>query len=110
MKRVFSILSLMLLLIPCSVTAEQEFYSIRDICEQADKLLEAYGSVGTIEVETTKAAQPSDREYWCSLAYQMAQPVLENMALPFPLLTRFLPLRKTARLEWIRLIIFPPLT
>ena len=24
--------------------------------------------------------QPSDREYWCSLAYKMAQPVLENMA------------------------------
>ena len=24
--------------------------------------------------------QPTDREYWCSLAYKMAQPVLENMA------------------------------
>ncbi len=24
--------------------------------------------------------QPSDREYWCSLAYKIAQPVLENMA------------------------------
>ena len=29
-----------------------------------------------------KAKQPqqTDREYWCSLAYKMAQPVLENMA------------------------------
>ena len=54
MKRVISILCLMLLLIPCSVTAEQEFYSIRDIRDQAEQLLEAYGSVGTIEVETTK--------------------------------------------------------
>ena len=29
-----------------------------------------------------KAKQPqqSDRDYWCSLAYKMAQPVLENMA------------------------------
>ena len=27
-----------------------------------------------------KAVQQSDREYWCSLAYKMAQPVLENMA------------------------------
>ena len=25
-------------------------------------------------------AQQSDRQYWCSLAYRMAQPVLENMA------------------------------
>ena len=24
--------------------------------------------------------QESDREYWCALAYKMAQPVLENMA------------------------------
>jgi len=24
--------------------------------------------------------QQSDREYWCQLAYQMAQPVLENMS------------------------------
>ena len=28
----------------------------------------------------TKQPQQSDREYWCSLAYKMAQPVLENMA------------------------------
>ena len=27
-----------------------------------------------------KAQQQSDREYWCALAYRMAQPVLENMA------------------------------
>ena len=27
-----------------------------------------------------KVQQQSDREYWCSLAYKMAQPVLENMA------------------------------
>ena len=29
-----------------------------------------------------KAKKPvlSDREYWCSLAYKLAQPVLENMA------------------------------
>lgn len=27
-----------------------------------------------------KTTQQSDRQYWCSLAYKMAQPVLENMA------------------------------
>ena len=27
-----------------------------------------------------KVQKQSDREYWCALAYQMAQPVLENMA------------------------------
>ena len=27
-----------------------------------------------------KVAQQSDRQYWCALAYKMAQPVLENMA------------------------------
>ena len=27
-----------------------------------------------------KTQQQSDREYWCALAYRMAQPVLENMA------------------------------
>ena len=31
-------------------------------------------------VSAKKKAQQSDREYWCSLAYRMAQPVLENMA------------------------------
>lgn len=54
MKRVLSILCLVLLLIPYAATAEQEFYSIRDIRDQAEQLLEACGSVGTIEVETTK--------------------------------------------------------
>ena len=28
----------------------------------------------------TKQSQQTEREYWCSLAYKMAQPVLENMA------------------------------
>ena len=28
----------------------------------------------------TKQPQQTEREYWCSLAYKMAQPVLENMA------------------------------
>ena len=27
-----------------------------------------------------KQPQQTDREYWCTLAYKMAQPVLENMA------------------------------
>ena len=27
-----------------------------------------------------KQSQQTDREYWCSLAYKIAQPVLENMA------------------------------
>ena len=27
-----------------------------------------------------KQPQQTDREYWCSLAYKMAQPVLENMS------------------------------
>ena len=27
-----------------------------------------------------KQSQQTDRDYWCSLAYKMAQPVLENMA------------------------------
>ena len=27
-----------------------------------------------------KQAEQTDREYWCSLAYKMARPVLENMA------------------------------
>ena len=35
-----------------------------------------------LPVQAAKKAksQPTDREYWCQLAYQMAQPVLENMA------------------------------
>ncbi|MBQ7421908.1 MAG: DUF2264 domain-containing protein [Prevotella sp.] len=30
--------------------------------------------------DARKTQSQSDREYWCTLAYQMAQPVLENMA------------------------------
>ena len=33
-----------------------------------------------IQAKKAKNVQPSDREYWCLLAYRMAQPVLENMA------------------------------
>ena len=33
-----------------------------------------------ISAAKKKAGQQSDRQYWCSLAYKMAQPVLENMA------------------------------
>ena len=33
-----------------------------------------------ISAAKMKAQQQSDRQYWCSLAYKMAQPVLENMA------------------------------
>lgn len=41
-----------------------------------------------------KVQQQSDREYWCALAYKMAQPVLENMAkgeLQKNMLTEFSP-------------------
>ena len=41
-----------------------------------------------------KAVQQSDRQYWCSLAHKMAQPVLENMAkgeLQKNMLTEFSP-------------------
>ena len=43
-----------------------------------------------------KVQKQSDREYWCSLAYKMAQPVLENMAkgeLQKNMLTEFSPTR-----------------
>ena len=33
-----------------------------------------------LQAKKARNVQPSDREYWCSLAYKMAQPVLENMA------------------------------
>ena len=33
-----------------------------------------------ISAAKKKAQQQSDRQYWCSLAYKMAQPVLENIA------------------------------
>ena len=32
------------------------------------------------QARKTKTIEQSDRQYWCSLAYKMAQPVLENMA------------------------------
>ena len=32
------------------------------------------------QAKKTKNAEQTDRQYWCSLAYKMAQPVLENMA------------------------------
>ena len=32
------------------------------------------------EAKKTKKVEMSDRQYWCSQAYKMAQPVLENMA------------------------------
>ncbi|MBQ4294398.1 MAG: DUF2264 domain-containing protein, partial [Prevotella sp.] len=33
-----------------------------------------------VDAAKPKKAPQSDREYWCSLAYAMASPVLENMA------------------------------
>ena len=33
-----------------------------------------------LQAAKKKQVQQSDREYWCTLAYKMAQPVLENMA------------------------------
>ena len=32
------------------------------------------------QAKKTKTPEQTDRQYWCSLAYKMAQPVLENMA------------------------------
>lgn len=32
------------------------------------------------QAKKTKTQEQTDRQYWCSLAYKMAQPVLENMA------------------------------
>ena len=32
------------------------------------------------QAQKTKTPEQTDRQYWCSLAYKMAQPVLENMA------------------------------
>ena len=34
----------------------------------------------TAVAKKSKKPMQTDREYWCSLAYQLAQPVLENMA------------------------------
>lgn len=55
-----------------------------------------------ISVAKKKAQQQSDRQYWCSLAYKMAQPVLEIWLRASCKRTcyRFLrkqPFRKTAR-------------
>ena len=33
-----------------------------------------------VEAKKKQTVQQTDREYWTSLAYTMAQPVLENMA------------------------------
>jgi hypothetical protein len=33
-----------------------------------------------LQAKKVKQQQQTDREYWCALAYRMAQPVLENMA------------------------------
>ena len=33
-----------------------------------------------LQAKKKQTVQQSDRDYWCSLAYKMAQPVLENMA------------------------------
>ena len=33
-----------------------------------------------LQAKKVKKQPLSDREYWCAQAYQMAQPVLENMA------------------------------
>ena len=47
-----------------------------------------------IDAAKKKSVQQSDRQYWCSLAYKMAQPVLENMAkgeLQKNMLTEFSP-------------------
>ena len=33
-----------------------------------------------LPLHAKKVKQQTDRDYWCSLAYKMAQPVLENMA------------------------------
>ena len=33
-----------------------------------------------VQAAKKQKTQPTDREYWCALAYKMAQPVLENMA------------------------------
>ena len=43
-------------------------------------LLVALMALTPIEAKKVKKAVQTDREYWCELAYKMAQPVLENMA------------------------------
>ena len=43
-------------------------------------LLMALIALTPVEAKKVKKAVQTDREYWCELAYKMAQPVLENMA------------------------------
>ena len=43
-------------------------------------LIAALALLLPIQAAKKQKAQQTDREYWCSLAYKMAQPVLENMA------------------------------
>ena len=43
-------------------------------------LLLAFMLIMPGQAKKPKTTDPSDRDYWCSLAYKMAQPVLENMA------------------------------
>ena len=43
-------------------------------------LLLAFLMTVPVQARKTKTVEQSDRQYWCSLAYKMAQPVLENMA------------------------------
>ena len=43
-------------------------------------LLAALALLMPIEAKKKQTVQQTDREYWTSLAYKMAQPVLENMA------------------------------
>ena len=43
-------------------------------------ILVALMALMPVEAKKAKKAVQTDREYWCELAYKMAQPVLENMA------------------------------
>ncbi|MBR0389774.1 MAG: hypothetical protein IJK37_06700, partial [Prevotella sp.] len=43
-------------------------------------LISAIALLMPLQAAKKSKQQPSDREYWCSIAYKMAQPVLENMA------------------------------
>ena len=54
MKKVLSILCLLLFLFPYSASAEQEYYTIHEIQEQAREMLKAAELTGTIQIETTK--------------------------------------------------------
>ena len=54
MKKTLVMIMILLVLLFSSALAEDSYYTIREIRDQAEQMLEAYGSVGTIEVETTK--------------------------------------------------------